>query len=162
MSDVSKADDWNAQRIGVEARSILEGASEVRPEDRLGYIKGRLGGLPTSVCNALEPLVLETEKIVRRETQNLREHLHTWEKVALFVFGGAFLVLMVLIAWVLPEPKPFQRNVFCTALSISAACIGAILPGLIYVEGKIWSIAIRATGAIAFGVFVALMCMHRG
>jgi hypothetical protein len=160
MYDEIRTDGWTIEQIRETADSIITGAKAARRSEKLGYIKGRLQALPASVCNVLEPLVLETERIVRRDAQHSKGHLQTWEKVTLFVFGALFLILLVLIALKIPEPKPFQKNVFCVALSISAACIGAIVPGLIHVEGKVWTLVVRAAGAIAFGVFVEFMCMH--
>jgi pimeloyl-ACP methyl ester carboxylesterase len=69
MSDEGQADYWTVERITAESLSILDGAKDLRPGQRLGYLKGRLRGLPIKVCNALEPLVLETERIVRGEAR---------------------------------------------------------------------------------------------
>jgi len=160
MSDGIERIDWDVEEISIQAQSIVAGSKKVRPEDRLGYIKGRLSAFPKIIREAIEPLVLETERIVRKESSRSSGHLQTWEKILLFTFGAVFLVLLVIIALRVPNPLPFQKNVFCIALSLSAASIGAILPGLIHVEGKLWGLAVRAAGAIALGVFVSAMCLH--
>src|SRR5437763_1151120 len=64
-----------------------------------------------------------------------------------FGFGVAFLITMLVLATAFPNPTPFQIQVFMTVLSLSAAGVGAVLPGKIEFKYKN---LLRTTGAAAF------------
>lgn len=64
-----------------------------------------------------------------------------------FVFGVIFLGVMLVFSVYFPNPTEFQVRVWITCLGLSAAGIGALLPGFIEVKYKGF---IRATGAAAF------------
>lgn len=68
-----------------------------------------------------------------------------------FMFGVIFLSVMLLFSVWFPNPSDFQIKVFITCLALSAAGVGAILPGLFEIKYK--SVA-RATGAAAFFLVV--------
>ncbi len=63
-----------------------------------------------------------------------------------FLFGIAFLVVMVVIAIRFPNPTAFQYTIFRTVLSLAAAGVAAMIPGFITVSVSRW---IRAGGALA-------------
>jgi len=68
-----------------------------------------------------------------------------------FISGVAFLIVLLIIALVKPDPSKFQYTVFRTVLSLAGAGIGAVLPGFLLVNVKNW---IRAGGAFAIFVLV--------
>jgi len=73
------------------------------------------------------------------------------ERLIVFIFGVAFITTILVIAIFIPEPKPFQWNIFKTVLALAGAGIAAFIPGFIEVEiNKL----VRAGGALA--VFVLL------
>jgi len=73
------------------------------------------------------------------------------EKKWSFISGVAFLIVLLIIALVKPDPSKFQYTVFRTVLSLAGAGIGAVLPGFLLVNVKNW---IRAGGALAIFVLV--------
>jgi len=67
-----------------------------------------------------------------------------------FIFGVVFLAIMLGFAVWFPNPEPFQVQVFMTVLSLAAAGVGALLPGVFHFQ---YQKMVRASGALAlFGV----------
>jgi hypothetical protein len=83
----------------------------------------------------------------RQEESFLREN---WQAVTAAVFGIAFVCVLLAIALVVDEPKPFSLWVFRVVLSLAAAGVGAVIPGLIHLDLPF----VRAAGAIALFVLV--------
>jgi hypothetical protein len=73
------------------------------------------------------------------------------ERIAIFVFGTIFVVALIGLAVIVPEPKPFQYTVFRIVLALAAAGVAALVPGFIQVQHRD---AIRAGGALAVFVIV--------
>lgn len=77
------------------------------------------------------------------------------QAVLSFVFGVAFVSVMLSLAIWFPSPTPYQYWVFRVVLSLAAAGIGAILPGFLDIELTVRSeVAIRAGGALALAIVV--------
>ena len=73
-----------------------------------------------------------------------------FEKLLVFIFGVTFILIILVIAIFIPEPKPFQWNIFKTVLALAGAGIAAFIPGFIEVEINRF---VRAGGALAvFGL----------
>jgi|HubBroStandDraft_4_1064222.scaffolds.fasta_scaffold90937_1 hypothetical protein len=70
-----------------------------------------------------------------------------------FVFGVLFLAVMLIFSVLYPNPTASQIRIWITALALSAAGVGAVLPGFLEVKYK--SI-VRATGALGLFVIVYL------
>jgi hypothetical protein len=70
-----------------------------------------------------------------------------------FIFGVASLIAILVFATRYPNPTVFQVRVFLTTLALSAAGVGAVLPGFIEIKYKL---AVRAAGALALFVIVYL------
>lgn len=83
-----------------------------------------------------------------------RSALHRWEKITALV-GVAFLVAMLVVSLAVPNPTETQWFVVRMALSVSAAGIGVVFPGLIFVNVGRY---VRAGGAIA--LFVLVYCLN--
>lgn len=75
---------------------------------------------------------------------------HEWERPAIFAFGIAFIVVLLILAIFFPNPTPFQFEVFKTVLALAAAGVAALIPGLLNVDLP----AVRATGALAVLILV--------
>jgi len=73
------------------------------------------------------------------------------QKLVAFVFGVVFLIALLTLAVAFPDPTSFQYTVFRIILSLAAAGIGALLPGVLDVNPGKW---IRAGGALAVFVIV--------
>jgi len=73
------------------------------------------------------------------------------DKLLSFAFGTCFVIVLLAIALLKPEPSKFQYSVFRTVLSLAGAGIGAVIPGTLQVNVSNW---VRAGGALA--IFVAV------
>jgi hypothetical protein len=51
-----------------------------------------------------------------------------WEKPAIFVFGVAFVVVLIVLAVFFPNPSDFQYFIFRTVLALAAAGVAALIP----------------------------------
>jgi len=73
------------------------------------------------------------------------------ERMLAFIFGVVFVVVMLAIALFVPNPTPTQWFTFRVVLSLAAAGVGAMLPGLISVTAGPY---VKAGGALALFVLV--------
>jgi len=73
-----------------------------------------------------------------------------WEKIAIFAFGVAFVVLLLVLAIFFPNPTDFQYFIFRTVIALAASGVAALIPGLLHVELP----AARAGGALAVFILV--------
>ncbi len=80
-----------------------------------------------------------------RSTVRLVGALHINTLLA-FSFGVVFLGIMLILTIAFPNPTPIQVKSFVTALALSAAGVGAVLPG--FFEFRYMTLA-RAGGALA-------------
>lgn len=78
-------------------------------------------------------------------------------EIILLSLGIAIVVTTIIIAVKIPHPTVFQLWVFRVIMALGAACLGAIIPGFIELEGGICEIAIRTGGAIALFFTVYLI-----
>ena len=74
-----------------------------------------------------------------------------WERIAIFSFGVVFIIVLVLIALMLPNPTEFQQLIFRIVLALAAAGVGALVPGFLTIRFKN---LLRAGGAL--GVFIVV------
>lgn len=76
-----------------------------------------------------------------------------------FVFGIVFIVILLVLAIIFPNPTPFQNLVFRVVLSLAAAGVGAMIPGFITVDMSLRTrIGISAAGA--FSVFLIIYLLN--
>lgn len=73
------------------------------------------------------------------------------DKFLAFGFGVSFLIVLIVIALLKPEPSGFSYTVFRIVLALAAGGIGAVLPGFIEVSFRN---TLRAGGAVALFVVV--------
>lgn len=75
---------------------------------------------------------------------------HSLEKAAVFIFGVSFLIAMLVLAILIPNPTQTQFFVFRLVLALSAAGVGAFLPGVIRIDIPLpIRGVVRAGGALA-------------
>ena len=68
------------------------------------------------------------------------------QQILVFLFGVVFVVALLILAIVFPNPTPFQYNVFRVVLALAAAGVAALIPGFLQVSISDW---LRAGGALA-------------
>lgn len=76
-----------------------------------------------------------------------------WQVIAAGALGSVFVLTLLGIAFLVPDPTAFQREIFRVVLALAAGGIGAILPGTLDLEFKGW---IQAGGALAMFTLVYL------
>ena len=103
--------------------------------------------MPSKRRQRLMNAMNEPEKAARRD------------RIGLAIAGGLF-VLLRLSSDYIPSPTRFQERMFVIGLALAAGAAGGFVPGVIAVEGKRPSLAVRATGAIGFTVFIIIL-FHR-
>ncbi len=116
-----------------------------------------------SVRQLLDGVRTEQPENIKSESDNtdtgptcIRTNL--WEKIGAFAFGIIFIVTMLIIAAIFPEPTDFQIFIFRVVLALAASGIGAVMPGFLHVEwDQKYLPYIRAGGAIALFVIVYLV-----
>jgi hypothetical protein len=75
-----------------------------------------------------------------------------------FSFGVVFLIAMLAIAIIIPNPAPFQVRTFTTVMALAAAGAATVMTGLINTEIKLGTqLVIGATGALAVFVIVYMV-----
>lgn len=62
------------------------------------------------------------------------------------VFGAIFLIVLIIVVLVIPNPTEFPMLVFRVILALAAACVGAVIPGILQIKSRM----VRATSASAF------------
>lgn len=77
--------------------------------------------------------------------------------IVLLVLGILLLATVILLSIKFPEPNKFQIWIWRVLAALGAACVGAIIPGFIEIDGEIEELAFRAGGAITLFVIVYLM-----
>lgn len=85
---------------------------------------------------------------------NKNPKISNWEKVVGFLFGLGFLIALLIINVLIPEPTPSQYATFKTILALAASGVGGILAGFIEVKGSFQKWSLRAGGALALFTIV--------
>jgi len=77
------------------------------------------------------------------------------ERYSVFIFGVTFLSVMIILSIWIPEPTKSQFFTFKLAMALSAAGIGALLPGLLELNIPLIPTSfIKASGAIGLFIIV--------
>jgi hypothetical protein len=74
------------------------------------------------------------------------------DRTMAFGFGAIFLVVLLIVALLFPNPGDSTQLVLRVILALSAACVGAVIPGVLHFK-RPW---LRAGGATVFFVLVFL------
>ncbi|TGD72196.1 hypothetical protein E4634_16140 [Mangrovimicrobium sediminis] len=99
-------------------------------------------GLPTSGFD-------DEKRQNRLRAGQMRIEKMTAEKWIAVTFGFVFItVLLALTVW-LKDPTPMQEITFRIVLALSAGAIGAVIPGVLNLQGELGGFTIRAAGALA-------------
>jgi hypothetical protein len=72
-----------------------------------------------------------------------------WKVIAIFGFGVTFVVSILSLAFIFPQPTPFQYTVCRIILALAASGVATLLPGTLDV-----TIPGYVTASAAFAVFV--------
>jgi Protein of unknown function (DUF4019) len=76
------------------------------------------------------------------------------EKALAFTFGCIFVITLIVLSLVFPEPTVTQWFVFKIVLALGAGAIGAVLPGVLEVRVGNW---VRGAGALGLVALVAFL-----
>lgn len=141
-----------------ELNQLLSPAQQTTVSQNIKNLQG-VGQVKGDIVNPVFNFGAQSDNAVKppsttTESPTVGQPTALWEKVAGFVFGVVFtIVLLVLVVWI-PNPTATQYTVFKTVLALSGAGVGAILAGFIQVEGTLSKLSIRAGGALVLFVLV--------
>jgi hypothetical protein len=80
------------------------------------------------------------------------------ETLLAFVFGTVFVVALLVLGIVIPNPTPNQEQTFRIVLALAAAGVAAVMPGLLNISvAANKRFRLRAAGALAVFVLVYLV-----
>ncbi len=68
------------------------------------------------------------------------------QQLSAFLFGVVFVIVLLILAILFPNPTAFQYTIFRSVLSLAAAGVAAMIPGFISLSVSKW---LRAGGALA-------------
>ncbi len=91
---------------------------------------------------------------IENNNEAQQESSNNGQIIAAAIFGVCFISILLGFTVIFPEPTASQYATYKTVLALSAAGVGAILPGLIRIELPLPTVAVRASGAIALFVVV--------
>lgn len=76
------------------------------------------------------------------------------DKLLAFIFGAVFVIVLLVVARFDRNPPPFSKFIYRVVMSLAAAGIGAVIPGIIDVS---INPLVRAGGALALFVLVYMV-----
>lgn len=108
--------------------------------------------LGQSECDEIKKLFIRSRLPIYGFKNQAKEFMNKkLQTILAYVFGVCFVVVLLVISFVQPEPSGFQYTVFRTVLALAGAGTVAVFPGFIEVRFGSW---LRAGGALA--VFAVL------
>jgi len=113
--------------------------------------------LPTEAYINLKNRFIENKLPIhgfeKEEVSDMKE-TPIWQLITGLVIGFILLLVIIILALFIPEPKPFQSLIFRGTFAIALAGIGAIIPGFLNVNSRYKKFSLRAGGAIAIFIIV--------
>jgi hypothetical protein len=105
--------------------------------------KFRERGLPTAG--------FDSKKVLRRLSEREEKPSPmTAERWVAVVLGVLFVAALLAVNILIPEPTRTQETTFRIVLALGAGALGAVIPGVLKLSGKLSGFTIRAAGAAAF------------
>ncbi len=149
--------DWRTvQRYAGKKLPTIRCGGESLAEVSVANLMGEIADKPDAWGEFGLPASQQPEKSPRRPSQ---PELHLtrpplWERVTVVAFGVGFVLMLLAIALLVPDPTNFQMWVFRVVLALAAGGVGALIPGFIEFKFRNW---LRAGGAAAFFALVYLV-----
>ena len=144
------------QQIHQKTVEIIAYIATVPLEDRQQALHERLNAdISDDYIRQTIFLVIAAQIQITREV--VLKEMAIWEKITAAAGGFIFIVALLIIALVIPQPSDFQLFVFRLVLALAAAAFGSVIPGFLEVHGKVKKMTLRAGGAIALFVIVYLL-----
>ncbi len=75
----------------------------------------------------------------------------------MLALGIVIIAIIIVISLKIPNPTKSQFWIWRVITSLGAACIGAVIPGFVEIDGSINEIVVRAGGALALFLVVYLL-----
>lgn len=75
--------------------------------------------------------------------------LPTWHLVAAISIGAGFMLILLVLAVMIPNPTEAQMKIFWPILAVAVASFGSILPGFLEIHSRIKAFSVSAGGALA-------------
>ncbi len=87
--------------------------------------------------------------LIRLQKGQIGRNEMTTERWIAVVFAFVFITVLLALVVIIGETTPLMEKTFTTVLALSAGAIGAVIPGVLKLEGRLGGFAVRATGALA-------------
>jgi type II secretory pathway component PulM len=134
-----------------EVNRICAELNRLPCSERLGKLKSELARLPPEFRETTLTLVATTVEITE-----YHEGMKTWEKITMMAAGAVIIAVLLVIAFLVPEPTKFQVFVFRIVLALGASAFGCVIPGFLNIESRSKLLLLRAGGALALFVLIYL------
>lgn len=135
-----------------DALKVLAELEMVPVEERLAKLQSLIGQLPKDTREVVGSYVLAAITIGKEGGFSMNESNNIERRIAIG-FGLVGVIALIALAILFPEPSQFQYLVFRVTLSLVAACLAIIIPGLFDLKVKGF---LRAGGPLAAFVLVYL------
>lgn len=137
-------------QLKAEVHRIIAFLPRVPPEDRRKVFLQELEKLPGPNEREIALSLVSTAVDLSDNPHDMK----TWEKITMIASGAIFLLVILALAVLVPEPKPFQIFAFRVVLAVAASAFGCAIPGLLHIEGRVAMFTLRAGGALALALLV--------
>ena len=138
--------DWEA--VG---RTLVDELENIPPDEQIAYIRSRVEQLPEQMREPVSHFVTAVIKAAKEGAVRMPDPVAWWEKILAVVCGVGFMITLIVLAIYVPNPTPFQYEVFRVILAIAVAGFAATIPGFLHVQ--IPNLA-KAGGALAVFLLV--------
>jgi hypothetical protein len=150
---------WSLDELDAKIREISAILAEVPADEWDARYHAEIDRLPLD-AKAVVSSVVVLRAMVNSSKQSMKSEnfwVKNWEKLATFCTAIGFLLLLLVIAVFIPDPKPFQQLIFRVVLMIFAGAFAAFIPGFLNIESKAAAFSLRAGGALALSIVVYLV-----
>jgi VIT1/CCC1 family predicted Fe2+/Mn2+ transporter len=136
--------------LKAEVHRIIAYLPRVPPRQRRQVFLQELQKLPGENEREIAIALVSTAVDLNGDSDGMR----TWEKITMIASGAFFLLVILLLAVFIPDPKPFQIFAFRVVLAVAASAFGCAIPGLLHIESRAAMFTLRAGGALALALLV--------
>jgi len=132
--------------IGVVLAELSAEWPNVPEGERFGYLKTKLAPYPFHIQN----VVFASFNLGRDQIMLKREEYERGERRLGFLWGVGFILILIALAFLAPNPTLWQYTLFRIVLALAAAGFTNYIEGMLNIKWKF----IRAAGPLAVFVIV--------
>jgi len=91
----------------------------------------------------------DEDRLDRLREGQVRSEKMTTERWIAVAFGFIFITALLVLTVMIENPTPMQETTFRIVLALASGAIGAVIPGILNLQGKLGGFTVRAAGALA-------------